>query len=233
MTRSAPLNTRFETRNPVLIRRFPTGNSPKVYSSAVPALEREALEEQLRDLHRREDYPGVAARLVEGYGAEILGYLAAILRDDDAGQDAFQAMCEDILEGLPAFRGEASFRTWLYTVARHRALKVNRQARRGAVPLSQSPEVAHLVNVARSATAPYLRTETKASVRRLREQLTEEEQTLLILRVDRGMDWLDIARVFAESHEEDVGKLAARLRKRFQRTKERLQKLAQREGLLG
>jgi RNA polymerase sigma-70 factor, ECF subfamily len=74
----------------------------------------------------------------------------------------------------------------------------------------------------------HLRTEIKDKVAALREQLDEEDRTILILRVDRKLAWQDIARVLAE---EDISgseatKRSAALRKRFERIKERLRKLA-------
>lgn len=71
----------------------------------------------------------------------------------------------------------------------------------------------------------------KASIRRLREQLSKEEQSLLILRVDRGLDWQDLAPIWAGDREDDLAKEAARLRKRFQRTKAKLRRLAEEAGL--
>jgi RNA polymerase sigma-70 factor (ECF subfamily) len=62
---------------------------------------------------------------------------------------------------------------------------------------------------------------------------------LLILRVDRRLDWTEIARVLLETPEHlppDAAALkreAARLRKRFQIVKDRLRERVEREGLLG
>ncbi len=64
---------------------------------------------------------------------------------------------------------------------------------------------------------------------KLRESLKPEEQTLLILRVDKGLSWKEIAQVLAdEEAPPDVGAL----RKRFERLKERLLRLAREEGLV-
>jgi serine phosphatase RsbU (regulator of sigma subunit) len=38
----------------------------------------------------------------------------------------------------------------------------------------------------RSSTAPYLRTEVKTRMRVLRERLPVDDQTLLVLRIDKG-----------------------------------------------
>jgi hypothetical protein len=72
----------------------------------------------------------------------------------------------------------------------------------------------------------------------LREQLPLEDQTLLILRVDRQLPWRELALVMhdgdAPAPEADQLEIvAARLRKRFQAVKDKLRKLAIAEGLLG
>ncbi len=87
--------------------------------------------------------------------------------------------------------------------------------------------------LADSLRASSLRRDPDAAADRLaslRESLEPEEQTLLILRVDRGLSWKEIATVLAES--EDAPPDAVALRKRFERLKERLLRLAKKEGVL-
>jgi RNA polymerase sigma-70 factor (ECF subfamily) len=59
---------------------------------------------------------------------------------------------------------------------------------------------------------------------------------LLILRVDRGMDWRDLAAAMGDENAPlegaDLDREAARLRKRFERIKDRLRELAREAGLL-
>jgi RNA polymerase sigma-70 factor (ECF subfamily) len=63
-------------------------------------------------------------------------------------------------------------------------------------------------------------------VTRLRESLDPDEQTLLILRIDRQMAWTDIARIMGGDAPEAESRQAATLRKRFERLKERLRSMA-------
>ena len=81
-----------------------------------------------------------------------------------------------------------------------------------------------------------MRSETKQRLRALREGLPEAEQTLLILRVDRGLGWREIAQIMAgpDAGREDelLERAAARMRKQFQQVKAKLRALAQAEGLL-
>jgi RNA polymerase sigma-70 factor (ECF subfamily) len=60
--------------------------------------------------------------------------------------------------------------------------------------------------------------------------LSPEDRELLVLRVDRGLAWNDLARVLSEEDGELDGpaitREAARLRKRFQVLKDRLREMA-------
>ena len=84
----------------------------------------------------------------------------------------------------------------------------------------------------RTVTRPYLRTEVKSELTRLRESLDPEDQLLLILRLDKDLAWRDIALVFADGDADaDLERLAATLRKRFQSVKDRLRQMARKSGL--
>ena len=64
---------------------------------------------------------------------------------------------------------------------------------------------------------------------KLRESLDPEEQTLLILRVDKGMAWEDVAEAMRADGEPPT---PAVLRERFERLKEKLGRLAREQGLI-
>jgi RNA polymerase sigma-70 factor (ECF subfamily) len=72
----------------------------------------------------------------------------------------------------------------------------------------------------------------------LREQLPMEDQTLVVLRVTRKLEWKEIARVMtdtpegSEPAERDLNQEAARLRKRFQLVKQKLHQMASEAGLV-
>ena len=75
---------------------------------------------------------------------------------------------------------------------------------------------------------PRVREDEERLVEEFRRQLDEDDQTLLVLRVDRNLAWRDIALVLLgeEADPEDVTRKAATLRKQFERVKERLRELA-------
>jgi RNA polymerase sigma-70 factor (ECF subfamily) len=186
--------------------------------------ERAEIERCVRAAHASGDLRHAATLVVRGYGPEVLGFLVALLRDHEA---VFAQLCENLWRGLPRFRWDSSIRTWLYTLARHAAHAFRRDPHlRRRVGMSEHPEIAELQAHVRTTTVTYLRSEVKDRVTRLRESLDPDEQTLLILRIDRQMAWTDIARIMGGDAPEAESRQAATLRKRFERLKERLRSMA-------
>jgi RNA polymerase sigma-70 factor (ECF subfamily) len=192
--------------------------------------ERDELERTLRAACARGDFRAAATLVVERYGPEIVGFLVAVLRDKQVAGDVFSQFCEDLWSGLPAFRGQAAFRTWAYTLARNAAHRYRRDPlRRRGVALSDCAEIAAMEQHVRTTTLTYLRSEVKDRVSRLRDALDPDDQMLLILRVDRGLSWNEMAEVMLEpsADADELARKSASLRKRFERIKGRLRTLAQ------
>lgn len=199
---------------------------------------REGVEAAIRAASERRDGKAAVAAALSAYGPEILGYLLAVLREEQRAEEVYSDFAEDVVRGLAGFRFESSVRTWLYTVARHACSRhLAREKRQRTVALSAAPEALDLAAQARTPTPPHARTTIRDGVERLRASLKPDDQTLLILRVDRDMAWLDIARVLSEPGENpgeaELRAESAKLRKRFERLKERLRAMAQAERLLG
>ena len=189
----------------------------------------EAIEAEVAHLLEVSDLQSAAATIIRGYGPAILGYLAALARDEDRADDAFSQFCEDLWRGLPGFRRDASVRTWAYKLAWHAFLRNEREAfRRRGRPIA-TEEMSLLAAEVRATTALYLRSEAKDAVARLREQLTPAEQSLLVLRIDRGLSWSEVASVMSTPAEHLDAQTVA---KRFQRVKAKLRELAEAAGLL-
>lgn len=185
------------------------------------------------------------ALVVARYGREIGGFLSARFLGSDGAADAFAFFAEDVWRGLPAFRRASSLRTWLYVLARHAALRVKQAERRRAareIPLSHAPAVDALEFELRAATTRWQRTDVKDHVHAIRAGLDDDDRELLVLRVDRGLSWLAIARVVhapadgaAAGNDVDDATLkrrAAALRKRFERVKARIESEARAAGIL-
>lgn len=185
---------------------------------------------QTGDLH------AAARQILARYGSEVMGFLIARLHDGDDGREAFASFSEDLWRGLPGFEGRCSVRCWAYTLARNAAnrhvTRVRRPGRHGR--LSEHPSVLAQPALRSTRTSPSLRTDVKQRVRVLRERLSAEDQTLLMLHVDRGLPWRELAHVLAGRtlEEPQLEREISRVRKRFERIKRQLRKLAIEDGLL-
>jgi RNA polymerase sigma-70 factor (ECF subfamily) len=93
------------------------------------------------------------------------------------------------------------------------------------------PELHEVAERVRTATAAYRRTDVKDRFAALREELPPDDQMLLILRIDRGLSWAAAAAVMAGDGE-DLGRVTTRIRKQFQRVKQRVRELAIARGLV-
>lgn len=207
--------------------RKPVPKEEPASGREVDSIRTSQLEQEIRELADERGPAAAATRAIEGYGAELLGYLFALARTGEDAEELFSELCEKLWRALPQFRWDSSFRTWAYAIARNLVREAYRQdQRRGrVVGLSSAPEVANQAQAVRTTTVAYMRTETKKRLEVLRQMLDEDDRTLLVLRVDRRMAWRDIARVMTEdgdTSEGELDKLAAKLRKRFERVKERL-----------
>lgn len=198
-----------------------------------------ASEQLLHEAWGRGDYDAVATSFMRHYGADIFAFLLDRLRDPNDADEVFAVFAEDLWRGLPSFQWRATLRGWAFTLARNAAnrwLRDPRRRRERNLPLPASSEFAQAVAEIRSRTPAHQRTDVQARLRELRSQLPERDQTLLVLRVDQGLSWPELASVLSGQGDalDDVERerWAMRLRQRFKRVKDSLRQRAVAEGLL-
>jgi RNA polymerase sigma-70 factor (ECF subfamily) len=194
----------------------------------------EKVESSIRQRCEAGDYPAAATGALEAYGVEIRRFLAARMRNAPDAHEVFSMFCEDLWSGLPGFAWRCTLRGWAFTLARHAELRFRASpGQRKGFEVTLPESVAS--EMRRSTTAPHQRTEVKSRFREIRSRLGQEDQLLLILRVDRSLGWRDIAHVLAADANPSSAELKreeARIRKRFQLIKERLRGWAEASGLL-
>jgi RNA polymerase sigma-70 factor, ECF subfamily len=195
------------------------------------------LESEVRALCDRKNYDGAATLAIRELGGEVFGFLIAVQRDEAMADEAFSAFAEGLWRGLPTFAWSSTLRTWAYAIARN-VLRMQRRGdkrREKRTVLAGSSAFDEVAAAVRTSTLTFLRTEKRSRLEKLRAALTPEERTLLILRVDRGLGWNELARVLTDDaatwEERAITREAAKLRKRFQLLKDRLREMARQEGL--
>jgi RNA polymerase sigma-70 factor, ECF subfamily len=139
--------------------------------------------------------------------------------------------------GLPSFDWRCTVRGWCFLLARNAADRLRAQSwhRRPRVPLSRAP-TSSLVADVREPTLPHLRTDAKQRMRRLFEQLSEDDRALLQLRLDQALSWRDLALVLEfdgkVASELELERAVLRLQQRYQKIKRQLRRLAEASGLV-
>jgi RNA polymerase sigma-70 factor (ECF subfamily) len=201
---------------------------------------RSQLEIEVRALCDQGDHARAATRLLQGYGPEVFGFLVAVHRSEADASDAFSDLAVAVWRGLPRFAWQSSVRTWTYAIARNVSRTGKRDAARRNRRAAGAGEATleSVVQQVRTGTAAFLRTDKRTRLEELRDSLPEEDRMLLVLRIDRGLAWNDLARVLHEGapgaplDDAEIAREAARLRKRFQLVKDGLREKAKKEGLL-
>jgi RNA polymerase sigma-70 factor (ECF subfamily) len=191
-------------------------------------------EREVRDLLQTQQLHPAATLALRTYGPELYGFLAGQLQNNTDADEVFSQLTEDLWRGLPQFEWRCSLRTWLYLLARHAASRFrvspwNRGGRTGDSRLDE--QIAQV----RSQTEPWLRTDVKDRLRQLRDSLDPDDRLILVLRLDRGLSWNEVAVVTLgeeKASAEALRRESARLRKRFQDLKDELRGRAERAGLL-
>jgi RNA polymerase sigma-70 factor (ECF subfamily) len=196
-------------------------------------------ESEVRRLCEEGAVVAATAAAIRGYGPEILGFLVAQHHSDQHADEVFSLWSERLFRGLPGFGWSSSLRTWAYTVARNASVNFvrGRRARARREQAARSAEIAAVEQEVRTATPAHLRTEAKSKLAAIRDALPPEDRMLLVLRVDKRLEWKDLARVMlgedGDVTDAALAKESQRLRKRFQLLKEKLVEAGKRAGILG
>lgn len=187
--------------------------------------EAKAIEARVESYCSEQQYDDATAALLRGFGAEILGVLVAMARDDAQAADAYSLFCERAWRGIPKFRFECSCRTWAYTIAKRTLFDLLRRQRVAPDQPWSHSALPDIVQQAASSTAPHVRTTYKRELHAVRATLSPEDQLLLVLRIDKALPWNDVARVLAEQDApsvDEIQRVGVAIRKRFSRAKKRL-----------
>jgi RNA polymerase sigma-70 factor (ECF subfamily) len=176
---------------------------------------------------RERDLPGAATAAIQELGPSIVRYLRAMLRDDDDVADTFSDWAESLWSGIGTFEGRSSFRTWAYRLAFTSAMHVCDRAHRRRERRLGTSEASVLAQEIRTTVFSVERRRQRLD--ELRSELTPDEQSLLFLRVEQELPWDEIAAVLTT---QDAPVDPATARKRYERLKEKLRKLARERGLV-
>ncbi|CAM3395253.1 RNA polymerase sigma factor [Marinicrinis lubricantis] len=142
------------------------------------------------------------AELIHRYERKILAFIFHMLRSaklEMVAEDLCQETFYKAYRSLDTFREvEASFSTWLYTIARNTVLSELRKQKKTKVPLEDSEAIQEHAQDKLPEQA-ILRTERVDLVRKAINNLPEKQRSALILREYDQLDYQEIAQILGQT----------------------------------
>lgn len=135
--------------------------------------------------------------LVERHHAGAYRVALSLVKDEDTAQDVVQEAFLKAFRALNTFRGDAAFRTWLFTITANEARgALRRGGRRREIALDdvdslRSDEMSPADSVVVSLEAE--------RARRMLEGLPDKQRLAVSLRIDEGLSFREIGEVIGSS----------------------------------
>ncbi|WP_228078719.1 RNA polymerase sigma factor [Streptomyces profundus] len=143
--------------------------------------------------------------LVRRHGPPLLRLAGHLLGGSADAEDAVQDALVSAWRRLPEFRGDSSFRSWMYRIVTNRCLNLLR-SRRPVAQLEAVPEPA----APAAQASPERTVENLVAVRALREALTglsPEQRACWVLREFHGLSYDEIAEAVGITRQAVRGRL--------------------------
>jgi RNA polymerase sigma-70 factor (ECF subfamily) len=169
-------------------------HSPEISLPGVVSSQTEQDDTQLAEASQHGDQDAFAF-LVQRHQRRVFNMVLRMLQDYEEASEITQEAFLAAWLGLPSFRGEARFATWLYRIAYHCALKQlewgkRERSRQAAMEAEQIPE---RVNKQKQAEDILELLPQQAIVREQMEKLPTKYRSVLILRHFHEMTYEEMA----------------------------------------
>ncbi len=163
--------------------------------------------------------------LVRRYQTRLVNYAMAIVRDTGEAEDVAQETFIKAYRSLGRFRGESSFKTWLYTIATNTArTSLERRGRRervGGQSLDDDTQTLSAGSVPSGLPDPETTLVTRDAIDRALATLPDDLRVAVVLRDVEGLDYKEIATVTGAP----IGTVESRIFRARQRLRTLLQPL--------
>lgn len=128
--------------------------------------------------------------LVLKYQKQIYAFIYRMINDIEEAKDLTQQTFIKAAEGLKDFRGDSSFRTWLYQIAKNTSINKIRQGRPEETELEES-----IAGNESGALSLIIKKERMEHIRKGLDRLPERQRLAVILRVYEEMSCRETAGV--------------------------------------
>jgi RNA polymerase sigma factor (sigma-70 family) len=145
----------------------------------------------------REGHAGAMDELVTRHHASAFRVALGILRDEDGAADVAQDSFLKAFRGLGSFRGDASFKTWLLTIAANEARGVLRKkGRRKELTLESAGPLASGEERADEALQRAMEVDR---IKLLMEELPEKQRQAVAFRIFEGLSFREVGVLIGSS----------------------------------
>lgn len=160
----------------------------------------------------QEGDPTATERLIELYQDTIYSMALSFTRNPHQAEDLAQEAWIRILRGLPKFRRDSKFSTWIYRVTMNTFLNANRQMKR------EQEVVGGLKAADEGSSDEGVRVETSLDVKEAVRLLPPEFRSVVLLRYVADLSYKEVASVL----ELPLGTVQSRLRRALDKLGARL-----------
>ena len=140
-------------------------------------------------------YESALCEIIAAYKDGLILYLNGFVGDLVTAEELAEETFVKLVLKRPHFAKSASFKTWLYTIARNTAIDYLRRNKRESVPLEECPHLADEEDLERS----YIHQEEKLLMHKCMKQLKPEYRQVLWLSYFEGFSYQQIGRVMKKT----------------------------------
>lgn len=179
------------TPDPVVIAEVGARPSDESLGRTVPPPA--AVEVAIREALDRGNSNGALTLATTHYRSALIRFCLAFVHDDVMAEDVAQTAFAVAAERAAEFSGQSTFRTWLFGIARHKALDA--AAARQGMPLSQVSDSRWITDAIGPVTGMQ-RAEDLQTLEQVLAALGDETRALLTLRFREELSYKEIADTF-------------------------------------
>jgi RNA polymerase sigma-70 factor (ECF subfamily) len=178
---------------------MPMPHSLELFLSGVVSTQAEQDDTQLVKASRHGTRMPLPSLYKDISAASSIRVCARMLQDDEEASEITQEAFFAAWQGLPSFRGEARFATWLYRIAYQCCVRQleRRKRERALQAVVQAEQVPEGMNKEKQGEDILELCDRQAVVREQMEQLSTRYRMVLILRHLQGMSYEEMAEVLA------------------------------------
>ncbi len=173
-------------------------HTPEMTFQGVISSQAEQDDPQLVQASQRGDQDAFAL-LVQRHQRRVFNLSVRMVQDYEDASEVTQEAFVAAWQGLPSFRGEARFATWLYRIAYHCCLRQLEQRKRGRdlQAVIQAEQILDEMDKEQRVEDILARRDLQAVVREQMEQLPANYRVVLILRHLQEMTYEEMAAVLS------------------------------------